>query len=137
LDFYRQPLPLGGEPTPRYYFEDKGLIKPMVQEATGVPNLVWSDVDPRLHDKVWVIGLRGEEKRIAYPIPELARAAEDSFEVEFEGQTLVLRFDAENQTGYALDKEDRPLPEATLCLWFAWAAAYPETDLYQYKEEAL
>lgn len=111
------------------YFAVERLIVPITLPQGGY-DVAIAPIDDRLSNKEWVLGIRGETARIAYPISELARLEENPRVVEVEGERITLGYDPESQTGFATDAEGRFLAEATLALWFAWYAAYPDTELF-------
>lgn len=122
LDPYRQDFRTN-------YYAMERLIAPITLPGGGFSVAV-APIDDRISNKEWIIGLRGATTQRAYPISELARQADKSMTVEIEGAQVELRFDPESETGYALDGEGRPVPTATLALWFAWRAGYPNTELF-------
>lgn len=88
-----------------------------------------SHEDSRLPRKAWILGvlLNGEAK--AYPFEQLKK---ESFPVTdvVGGQKITILFDPENQSALVMDESSDLIP-AVHAYWFAWAAFYPDSKLYQ------
>jgi hypothetical protein len=84
-------------------------------------------VDPRYHPKMPTLGVRVPDGPArAYPAVEVVQAGglvEDSFE----GRTLAVRYDPEDQV---FRVEAPPDLEVVEGYWFAWAAFHPSTSVF-------
>ena len=78
-------------------------------------------------DKVLGIEIDGASK--AYPLKRL-RKSDKPLRDEFNGRTIVIRYDRESHTAWAEDVTGEVLPGITL-FWFAWYAFHPDTEVYQ------
>ncbi|WP_394245116.1 DUF3179 domain-containing protein [Vibrio astriarenae] len=81
--------------------------------------------------KETVLGLKGENRAIAFPFKELRLKGESNFKYEFEGATLSIHWDEENLSAWVTD-EQGTLVSSTLLYWFAWHVFHPETEVYQH-----
>jgi hypothetical protein len=83
--------------------------------------------DVRLPAKTWVAGVLINGAPKAYPLSRLpsGRRLED----QIGGQTIRLAYDAKAQSVQVTDAANAPVP-VVQAYWFAWAAFYPETELY-------
>jgi hypothetical protein len=84
------------------------------------------------HPKERVIGLEIEGQYKAYPFVELARMSRE-FNDTLAGRPLIIRFDAQHQSGKILDKTGKELPSITV-FWFAWYAFHPHTEIFRAPE---
>ncbi len=90
--------------------------------------------DPRFHPKERVLGLEIAGQAKAWPFSELARS-KGVITDQLGGQTLRIRFDAEQQTAWAEDEAGTALP-GTVLFWFAWYAFHPDGAVYRHPREA-
>ena len=84
--------------------------------------------DRRLRNKDWVLGVFIGETQKAYPLHEL-RKFESPIQDKIGQQSVSIEFDDANQTASAYDEKGLPLQSIQL-YWFAWAAVYPDTELF-------
>jgi hypothetical protein len=93
--------------------------------------------DDRRPLKEWVLGIRVNGVRKAYPFSALERATREAGANEFVdrvgGRTIIVRYDGEHRSARALDGERQPLP-GVMAFWFAWVAFYPQTEVYRLAE---
>ena len=84
--------------------------------------------DKRLKRKDWVLGvaIKGEAK--AYSFKRL-REEGKSIKDHVGGQEIIVEYDADNQSAVIIDDREKIVP-STQAYWFAWAAFYPDTKLY-------
>jgi len=85
-------------------------------------------LDRRFHPKEQVLGVELNGASKAYPFSVLSRGPAQVTD-QVGGQAIRIVFDAAHQSGrvYAGDK----LIPSTTGFWFAWAAFYPDTAVYQ------
>lgn len=88
--------------------------------------------DDRLDDKAFVMGVIINDEIKAYPTETIKEVVE--VEDEVGGQALLIRYEMEEDVVRIYKKQDdgsleriNPIPG----FWFSWAAAHPDTDLYQ------
>ena len=84
--------------------------------------------DRRYHPKERVVGLLVNGEAKAYPFIELDRAGGVVVDVLGE-QSVTVEFDAEHQTGRAVDEQGEELP-IVIAYWFAWHAFYPKAEVF-------
>lgn len=77
-----------------------------------------------------VMAVIQEDVKIAYPFPEL-RKSDLPFEDTIGGKRVRVHYDEKHRTGKILTAEGEQLPTVTL-YWFAWAAFYPDAEVYKY-----
>jgi len=87
-----------------------------------------NEEDDRYPRKTIVMGIEIDHHFKAYPFVELENSPR-RFNDSFMGQSLIIVFDKEHQTGRVLDDAGRELPTTT-AFWFAWYAFHPGTDVY-------
>ena len=87
--------------------------------------------DSRLHRKAWVLGVMVNGQTKAYPFQSLAQAPQP-LEDEAGGQKIWINYDSQNQSAVVKDGRGEIIPSVQ-AYWFAWAAFYPGTDLWQGK----
>ena len=85
--------------------------------------------DLRLGPKETVVGVRLGGVAKAYPFSALARSQGEVWD-RVGGRRLRVRFDREAASAEVLDEHGRPLAATTL-FWFAWAAFYPDTQVWR------
>ena len=87
--------------------------------------------DDRLATKAWVLGvlLNGEPK--AYPLDRLPNGP--MLEDALGGQQVRIRYDAAARSASVTDQDGQPIP-AVQAYWFAWAAFYPDTVIYELEQ---
>jgi len=85
--------------------------------------------DDRLSRKEWVLGVIVNKEAKAYSFKRLRRE-QTSVRDKVGGQNIIVVYDADNQSAVVLDEQNNIIP-ATQIYWFAWAAFYPDTDLYK------
>jgi len=85
--------------------------------------------DTRYSSKTWVLALEHNGQARAWPFPELART-DGSVTDSFAGDKVVIHYNHEQQTAFAVDSEGRTLP-AVRAYWFAWYGFYPFTEVYE------
>jgi hypothetical protein len=84
-------------------------------------------VDPRYHPKMPTLGVRVPDGPArAYPAVEVLQAG-GLVEDRFEGRTLTVRYDPEDQV---FRVEAPPDLEVVEGYWFAWAAFHPSTSVF-------
>lgn len=98
------------------YEDDSGLYFPVTRR------------DPRYHPKERVLGLEIKGAFKAYPISELSKIKGDVMD-RFQGEELLVRFNARNRSMAVYDSKGELLPAVT-AYWFAWYAFHPETAVY-------
>ncbi len=85
-------------------------------------------LDQRLAAKTPVLGVLSENAQRAYSLARFAKGQGGRFEDQLDGHKLTLVYDPEHQT-LRIERADQGL-EWMYSYWFAWAAFYPETDIY-------
>jgi len=85
--------------------------------------------DARLHPKAWVIGVIINGQAKAYPFQALAQES-GPVEDEAGGKKILIDYDTENASAVITDMRGEIIPSVQL-YWFAWAAFYPETELWK------
>jgi hypothetical protein len=83
----------------------------------------------RFHAKEWVLGIEIDGRFKAYPFSELAKSGRRAIRDQFNGHSLLIRFDPVNRSATAHDAAGRQLP-AVPGFWFAWYAFHPETEVF-------
>jgi hypothetical protein len=83
----------------------------------------------RFHPKQRVIGLTQGKYSKAWPLSELDKQGKAHFTDQFAGQSIIIKYDAENQSVIILDKQGIALPAINL-FWFAWYAFHPKTEVF-------
>ncbi len=83
--------------------------------------------DARLPTKAWVLGLLINGQAKAYPVDRLAR--ERIVEDTVAGESIRVEYDGPTRLVTVTGADQRELP-AVQVYWFAWAAFYPNTQLY-------
>lgn len=87
-----------------------------------------SHEDTRLPRKAWVLGVTVGGKAKAYAFERLAK--EPGFLCDqVGGQTIIVRYDPKNRSAIVTDAQGVAVPSVQ-AYWFAWAAFYPETELF-------
>ena len=100
------------------------------QSYFSTPDLMFpvAPIDKRLPPKTPVLGVSSKKAQRAYALPNFAWKQGGQFEDEFDGKPITLYFDPEhNSLRLVQAPED---VEWMYSFWFAWAAFYPETDIY-------
>ena len=87
-----------------------------------------ANTDKRLFPKAWVVGVVLEGHAKAYAFDRLAKEKRP-VQDRLGGKAIVVHYDPEGETAYVEDAQGRLLPSVQ-AYWFAWAAFYPETELY-------
>lgn len=85
--------------------------------------------DDRLSRKEWVLGVIINKEAKAYSFKRLSkeqRAVKD----KVGGQNIIVVYDEDHQSAVIFDEQNNIIP-STQAYWFAWAAFYPNTDLYK------
>lgn len=85
--------------------------------------------DARLEQKSWVLGVIINDKAKAYAFKGL-RQKDSLIKDKVGGQEITVHYDEKNQSAVVKDLEGNILP-STQAYWFAWAAFYPDTELYE------
>ncbi|HEB13802.1 MAG TPA: DUF3179 domain-containing protein [candidate division WWE3 bacterium] len=97
------------------YYTTKGVIAPL------------ENTDDRLFEKAVVFGVVIDGKAKAYPEEELKKNPE--FTEQFAGKELKVIRNADGSVHIQnLTDEEEVIP--TISFWFAWAAFYPESEIY-------
>ena len=89
-----------------------------------------SKQDDRFHPKETVVGVEVNGKFKAYPFTELEKLKGKELKDIFNGQELLIRYDAKSKSARIFSKGGEELPAVTT-FWFAWYAFHPETVVYQ------
>ncbi|MCW8328846.1 DUF3179 domain-containing protein [Photobacterium sp. SDRW27] len=80
--------------------------------------------------KETVLGYKGDQGTIAFPLSELRKHDQGEFNYLFEGQQLSIHWDRENQSAWITDSSGKQLA-STMLYWFAWYAFYPDTKVFK------
>ncbi len=83
----------------------------------------------RFHAKEWVLGIEIDGRFKAYPFSELAKSGRRAIRDQFNGHSLLIRFDPINRSATAHDAAGRQLP-AVPGFWFAWYGFHPKTEVF-------
>ena len=88
--------------------------------------------DDRLASKVLVYGIEWNQKQKAYPVSALQK--QQKIRDVIDGTKMIIEYDAKSAVVrvFQLDANGNPQNEipVTQSFWFAWAAAFPGTELY-------
>ena len=82
--------------------------------------------DSRLHPKAWVVGVIINEPAKAYPMESLLPEVSD----EIAGQKIRIEYDSKSRSAVVRNEKGEVIPTVQ-AYWFAWAAFYPETELWK------
>lgn len=85
--------------------------------------------DNRLTRKEWVLGIVINEEAKAYSFKRL-RQDQAAVKDKVGGQDIIVVYDVDNQSAVITDEQNNIIPSIQ-AYWFAWAAFYPDTELYQ------
>lgn len=80
--------------------------------------------------KETVLGYKGKQKQIAFPLSELRKHDQGKFGYQFDGQKLNIHWDSQNQSAWITDSSGKQIA-STMLYWFAWYAFYPETEVFK------
>lgn len=80
--------------------------------------------------KETVLGYKGKQKKIAFPLSELRKHDQGKFSYLFEEQQLNIHWDSQNQSAWITDSSGKQLA-STMLYWFAWYAFYPDTEVFK------
>ena len=86
-------------------------------------------LDKRLPAKTPVLGVVSSKSWRAYPIERFAEGPGGRIEDEIDGRKLTLFYDPQHESLRVEEAEDGL--QWMYAYWFAWAAFYPETAIYQ------
>lgn len=89
----------------------------------------------RYHPKERVLGVEVKGEFKAYPFSELAKLATDELTDQFNGENLVVRFNADARTGEVFISGNKTAKPVVNAFWFAWYTFHPETDVYTFQEK--
>lgn len=89
-----------------------------------------SKQDARFHPKETLIGVEVKGKFKAYPFSALEKLKGKELKDTFNGQELLIRYDAESKSARVFTKAGEELPAVTT-FWFAWYAFHPQTAVYE------
>ncbi len=89
--------------------------------------------DDRYPNKESVIGLVRNGKSRVWPVSEI-RKCDLSIRDSFNGEPVNIHFDEAADHARITDKQGKLL-DATRAYWFAWIAFFPDSELYQCKQE--
>ncbi len=87
-----------------------------------------AEENQRYHRKSLVLGLEVDGHFKAYPFDELKKGP-SQFVDQFQGRSLEIRYDDENQTARIVEVDGDEMP-TLLAYWFAWYAFHPDTAIY-------
>lgn len=90
--------------------------------------------DDRMPLKAWVLGVMIDGKTKAFPFQELAKHATNEIEDRVAGQIIRIVFDRDAKSAVVYDASGQLMPSIQ-AYWFAWAAFYPDTEVFMQKEE--
>lgn len=79
--------------------------------------------------KAMVLGLEIDGKFKAYPFSELSKIGAGEFSDEFQGRSVTVFYDDENQSARIVDADGQEIP-TLIAFWFAWYAFHPDTEIY-------
>lgn len=85
--------------------------------------------DNRLSRKEWVLGVIINKEAKAYSFKRL-RKEQTSVKDKVGGQNIIVVYDADNRSAVIMDEQNNIIPSIQ-AYWFAWAAFYPDADLYK------
>ena len=89
--------------------------------------------DSRLPRKAPVVGVRLGETVRAYPVSEIRKAPGGLVRDTIDGEPIVLHADPESGSVRVVEAPAEAMVIHTF--WFAWAAFYPETEVYEKSHE--
>ena len=81
-------------------------------------------------NKELVLGISIDQKHKAYPFSELSEQGLPSFEDDFSGQRVTVKWIESENTGRVLTRNGTELP-SVLAYWFAWYAFHPDTEIFR------
>lgn len=82
------------------------------------------------HPKERVLGIEVNGKFKAYPFAELAKLSGNELQDQFNGEELLLRFNAKNRTGEVFLSPNQQSKPAVNAFWFAWFTFHPKTSVF-------
>lgn len=85
-------------------------------------------VDPRYHQKEWVVGIEANGAFKAYPFSELKKA-KGIVTDQVNGQAVRVHFNTRAHSAVVTDADGQPLP-SVMAFWFAWVAFHPDTEVF-------
>lgn len=100
--------------------------------ATNLALSLVGDIDKRLKNDAFIFGIMINDKAKAYSIDSVKKKG--IVEDNFEGKTIVLRYDEEADVVRMFKKSPSGVEERINPIsgfWFSWAAAHPDTELYE------
>ena len=88
-----------------------------------------SERDSRYHPKTWTLGMTSGDQARAWPLKELKAAGRETIRDEFDGDAIIIHYDAENRSAHITNEEGETIPSTT-GFWFAWHAFHPDTSVF-------
>jgi hypothetical protein len=79
--------------------------------------------------KAMVLGLEIDGKFKAYPFEEMSKAGAGEFSDEFQGRSVTVFYDNENESARIVGDKGQEIP-TLIAFWFAWYAFHPDTEIY-------
>jgi hypothetical protein len=76
-----------------------------------------------------VLGLEIDGKFKAYPFEEMSKAGAGEFSDEFQGRSVTVFYDNENESARIVGDKGQEIP-TLIAFWFAWYAFHPDTEIY-------
>lgn len=84
------------------------------------------------HPKERILGLESGGSYKAYPLIELNKQGQASFEDSLGDRQFTIKWDDENQSGNVYDSDGKMIPTIQ-SYWFAWFTFHPDTQVYKAK----